>query len=215
LPDAQEPTHPGIRESTSLRERKKRSLRRRILDVAERFFVERGYAETRISDIAAAVETGEATLYRYFSSKEDIVTDVSAHLMEIPCALAALVGQGTIEAQLRGMLSGVPQQALDCVGCLKRSRGTPVGANVFGGAGPAAERGSSVFAKALRIAQVTGRITPRIDAGILTELFAVMLNAVVLEWARTGSPQELQPRIDAVLRIFLHGALERDGPPTW
>jgi AcrR family transcriptional regulator len=200
---------------TRLRDRKKWSLRRRILEVASQLFSERGYDETRLSDIAAAVEMGEATLYRYFASKEDLATDVSAHLMEIPSALASFDFQGTVEEQLRSMLHGVPQQALDYAGCLRRSKGTPVGANVFGGTGPEADRGNSVFAKTLRIAQVSGRITSRIDAGILTDLFAVMLNAVVLDWARTDGPQDLEPRIDAVVRIFLHGALQRDGSPAW
>lgn len=203
----------GTTDGTGLRERKQRSMRRRILEQAWRLFAERGYDGTRLSDIAAAVETGEATLYRYFRSKEELVNELSAHLMEIPCALAAFGGEGAVEEQLRSMLRGVPQQALVCAGSLKRSRGTPVGANVFGGTGPAAERGSSVFAKALRVAQVSGRIRSRIDAGLLTELFVAMLNAIVLEWARAGTPEELQPRMDAVVDVFLYGVLGAEHPP--
>jgi AcrR family transcriptional regulator len=64
-----------------LRERKRRDLRQRILEAALFLVQERGYEETVLSDVAEAAEIAEATLYRYFSSKEDLLAEISAALM--------------------------------------------------------------------------------------------------------------------------------------
>ena len=43
-----------------------------ILDGAERLFVEKGYAETSINEIAGAADFGRTSVYQYFSGKEEI-----------------------------------------------------------------------------------------------------------------------------------------------
>jgi AcrR family transcriptional regulator len=52
------------------REREARS--NLILDSAERLFVEKGYLETSINDIAEAAEFSRTSVYQYFASKEEI-----------------------------------------------------------------------------------------------------------------------------------------------
>lgn len=52
------------------REREARS--KLILDGAERLFVEKGYLETSINDIAEAAEFSRTSVYQYFASKEEI-----------------------------------------------------------------------------------------------------------------------------------------------
>lgn len=47
--------------------------RARILEVAQEFFTERGYAGTSIADIAHELGTSKAALYYHFSSKEQIL----------------------------------------------------------------------------------------------------------------------------------------------
>lgn len=46
---------------------------RQIMEVAERMFYERGYAETSIDDIADAVGLLKGSLYYYMNSKEDLL----------------------------------------------------------------------------------------------------------------------------------------------
>jgi len=58
---------------TGLRERTLRSIHREITETAERLFIERGYEATTIEHIAEAVGMSRRTLYRYFSTREDIV----------------------------------------------------------------------------------------------------------------------------------------------
>ncbi|MFI6182386.1 TetR/AcrR family transcriptional regulator [Nonomuraea sp. NPDC051191] len=56
-----------------LRERKKRKTRRHLADVAIGLFVDRGFDQVTIAEIAAAAEVSVNTLYNYFTSKEDLV----------------------------------------------------------------------------------------------------------------------------------------------
>jgi AcrR family transcriptional regulator len=56
-----------------LRERKKRKTRDTIIKVALELFVERGYEDTTIAEIADAAEISPRTIFAYFPSKEDIL----------------------------------------------------------------------------------------------------------------------------------------------
>lgn len=47
-----------------------------ILEAAFQLFIERGYQNTRITDIASAVNMGKSTFYDYFDSKEAIFAEL-------------------------------------------------------------------------------------------------------------------------------------------
>jgi AcrR family transcriptional regulator len=65
-----------------LRERKKAHTRRVIADAAARLFAERGYEQVAVSDVARAAEVSEQTVYNYFQTKEQLVTDLHQHFEE-------------------------------------------------------------------------------------------------------------------------------------
>ncbi|WP_157775306.1 TetR family transcriptional regulator [Melittangium boletus] len=57
----------------NLRERKQRLLRLELGEVALGLFIERGFHETTIEDIARAAGISRRTFFRYFETKEDVV----------------------------------------------------------------------------------------------------------------------------------------------
>ena len=65
-----------------LRERKKARTRQWIAEVAARLFAERGYEQVAVSDIAREAEVAEQTVYNYFPTKEQLVTDRDQQIQE-------------------------------------------------------------------------------------------------------------------------------------
>jgi AcrR family transcriptional regulator len=62
-------------QAEGLRERKKRLLRQRISDTATAMFFERGFDDVKVSEIAAACEVSEKTVFNYFPTKESLLFD--------------------------------------------------------------------------------------------------------------------------------------------
>lgn len=71
---------------TGLRERKKRQTRETIAQVAARLFIERGFDNVTIDDIARDADVSRQTVFNYFPSKEQMLFDRDA---EVEAALVA------------------------------------------------------------------------------------------------------------------------------
>jgi AcrR family transcriptional regulator len=62
-----------VNQASGLRERKKQQTRETLARVGLELFVERGYDETTLADIADAAGVSTRTIFAYFPSKEDIL----------------------------------------------------------------------------------------------------------------------------------------------
>ncbi|MFA1542730.1 TetR family transcriptional regulator [Actinomadura monticuli] len=73
-----------------LRERKKQRTRLALIDAALDLFLAKGYEAATIDEIVASVEVSQRTFFRYFATKEDVVTSFLAeHDQVLEEALAA------------------------------------------------------------------------------------------------------------------------------
>ncbi|SEE64173.1 DNA-binding transcriptional regulator, AcrR family [Streptomyces sp. 3213] len=70
------------RPETGLRERKKLRTRYAIISAAVTLFVERGYDETSVAEIAEAAEIGTRTFFRYFATKDEVALALIAEADE-------------------------------------------------------------------------------------------------------------------------------------
>src|SRR5947199_10224343 len=61
------------RDPLPVRERTRRAVRGELTQLAVDLFVEKGYDETTIDDLAAAAGMSKRTFFRYFASKEELV----------------------------------------------------------------------------------------------------------------------------------------------
>jgi AcrR family transcriptional regulator len=61
-----------LSQELGLRERKKQRTRQLIADTARGLFAERGFEAVTVAEVARASEVSEATVFNYFSTKEDL-----------------------------------------------------------------------------------------------------------------------------------------------
>jgi AcrR family transcriptional regulator len=73
--------------SIGLRELKKARTRQLIADTAARLFAERGYEHVAVTDVAREAEVAEQTVYNYFPTKEQLVTDREQQTQDRLCHL--------------------------------------------------------------------------------------------------------------------------------
>ncbi len=78
-------------ERGSLREAQKALTRSRLLDAAAELFSTRGYASTKIEDIAVAAGATRATFYLHFASKSDVVHGFYTELVAYDADYAHLI----------------------------------------------------------------------------------------------------------------------------
>jgi AcrR family transcriptional regulator len=62
-----------VTDQPGLRERKKQRTHAAISDAAIALFLERGFAEVSVAEVAEAAEVSKRTLFAYFPAKEDLV----------------------------------------------------------------------------------------------------------------------------------------------
>ena len=91
--------------TTGLRDLKKARTRRLIADTAARLFAERGYEHVAVSDVAREAEVAEQTVYNYFPTKEQLVTDREQQVQDRLCDLIRSRPPGvTPAAAIRGFV---------------------------------------------------------------------------------------------------------------
>ena len=89
----------------SLRERKKALTRQRLTDTATQMFLARGFDAVRVTEIAAACDVSEKTVYNYFPTKESLVLDRWEATAKALRASLADAGLHPVDAA-RGILAG-------------------------------------------------------------------------------------------------------------
>ncbi|GAA2484228.1 TetR family transcriptional regulator [Streptomyces gobitricini] len=95
-----------------LRERKKQRTYRTISDTAIALFLERGFDEVSVAEVAAAAEVSKPTLFRYFPAKEDLVLHRFADHREEAAGVVAgrPGGVGPLEALRRHFTDGLARR---------------------------------------------------------------------------------------------------------
>ncbi|MFD8703811.1 TetR/AcrR family transcriptional regulator [Kitasatospora sp. NPDC059648] len=94
---------------SGLRERKKERTRRAISEAAITLFLEHGFDQVSVADVAAAAEVSKPTLFSYFASKEDLVVHRFADHQEQAADVVRgrAEGETVLDALRRDFLDGL------------------------------------------------------------------------------------------------------------
>ncbi|MGV9450967.1 TetR family transcriptional regulator [Streptomyces sp. NPDC003635] len=92
----------------TLRERKKQRTRDALLRAALELFTTRGYEQTTVDDIAAAVDVSQRTFFRYFANKEEAAFAVQemAEAYYVEAVRLRPPGEAPMEALRQAVLRG-------------------------------------------------------------------------------------------------------------
>ncbi|GAA0492573.1 TetR/AcrR family transcriptional regulator [Streptomyces stramineus] len=92
-------------ETTGLRERKKQRTRQLLSDTAIELFLQRGFDQVPVAEVAAVAEVSKPTLFRYFPAKEDLVLHrIADHQGEAARVVRARAGEQPPLVTLRSHL---------------------------------------------------------------------------------------------------------------
>ncbi|MFI7520186.1 TetR/AcrR family transcriptional regulator [Micromonospora globbae] len=99
-------------QSTGLRALKKRQTRENISAQATRLFLERGFDNVTIADVAAAAQVAKMTVTNYFPRKEDLALDMHDEFVQqlATAVRERLPGESALAALRRTYLAGVAAQ---------------------------------------------------------------------------------------------------------
>src|ERR1700729_2586488 len=96
-------------ERPGLRERKKAKTRLAISNIATKMFIERGFDDVTVAEVAAAADISVATIFNYFETKEELFFDREGEVIEAQrrCILERKVGETITSALHRGFLAAI------------------------------------------------------------------------------------------------------------
>ncbi|MEG3626402.1 TetR/AcrR family transcriptional regulator [Streptomyces poriticola] len=198
--------------------RRSEKSRRAIYDAALALVAEVGYPRTTVEGIAARAGVGKQTIYRWWSSKADVLLEAFLDLayesgqdpeqrQEQP--EYAIPDTGDLAADLKAVLRATvdelrdprfegPSRALAAEGVVDEELGRAVVAKLL-------EPSLQLYADRLRAAQDAGEIRPDLDPRIALELF---VSPLAQRWLQRTAPFSYE-YTDTLVDYALHGLAPR------
>ncbi len=208
---------PASKAAPDAKRRSERS-RRAIYEAALSLVSEAGYAKVTIEGIAARAGVGKQTIYRWWSSKAEVLLEAFIDLgeqaaeaagAEAGAAYAALPDTGDVAADIKLVLRhtvdelldpkyDAPYRALAAEGVVNRELGEKFVAKLL-------EPGLQLYVARIESAQRAGQIRADLDPRIAMELFVAPL---AQRWLQSSGPLS-HAYTDTVVDYALHGLAPR------
>ncbi|MER6342102.1 TetR/AcrR family transcriptional regulator [Streptomyces tendae] len=208
-------THPAAERPHPDATRRSQRSRQAIYDAALALVGEVGYPKTTIEGIAARAGVGKQTIYRWWSSKAEVLLEafldlgeqaVQAQGQEEPYAIP---DTGDIAADLKAVLRATvdqlydpkfeaPSRALAAEGLVNEQLGREFVAKLL-------EPSLQLHVDRLRAAQAAGQVRPEIDPRIALELF---VSPLAQRWLQHTAPVSYA-YTDTLVDYALHGLAPR------
>ncbi|AKZ55404.1 TetR family transcriptional regulator [Streptomyces ambofaciens ATCC 23877] len=194
--------------------RRSQRSRQAIYEAALALVAEVGYPKTTIEGIAARAGVGKQTIYRWWSSKADVLLEAFLDLSEQAARAAgedthAIPDTGDLAADLKAVLRATvdelrdpryeaPYRALAAEGVVNEQLGRDFLTKLL-------EPSLQLYVDRLRAAQEAGHVRPEADPRIALELFVAPL---AQRWLQRSGPLS-HAYTDTLVDYALHGLAPR------
>jgi AcrR family transcriptional regulator len=208
------PKQPAPDKPTPDTTRRSEKSRRAIYDAALALVGEVGYPKTTIEGIAARAGVGKQTIYRWWSSKAEVLMEAFLDLAEQSSGEAgqesyAIPDTGDLAADLKAVLRAtvdelhdprfeVPSRALAAEGVVNEQLGRELVTKLL-------EPSLQLYVERLRAAQEAGDVRPGIDPRIAVEL---LVSPLAQRWLQYTGPISYE-YTDTLVDYALHGLAPR------
>jgi AcrR family transcriptional regulator len=167
------------------RERKKRETRARIQEAARQLFLDQGFDNTTVEQIAEAADVSQATFFNYFPAKQALLGEMTG---EVFAHLQTLVEQQLARrASAQDRILRLAEYAAEEIGSTKglarevllelvRTTARP------GELAPYLQRLHEPFAAIIREGQERGEVRDDEDATFLAEMVVGLFNTAITNW---------------------------------
>jgi len=207
-----------------LRERKRRRLRREIVDVSLGLFERKGYENTRVVDIVEELDISQPTFFRYFPSKAAVLYEAASMALEEPLKRVPLLRANATSAAaylkqlIRIHADAITQNVgltrmivcyggtdtLKCFIC--PSSLDPIARAEHQDGKFYEQMRLPLLTEALEDGQRAGELDRDISVDQLRSMLWSMLFAVVIEWASNDVPPfDLHDRMASMVDLFVNG----------
>lgn len=198
----------GIPISAKMRQK----LRQQIFNVASQLFLEHGYHETSMRQIAKAAGMGKSTLYDYFPNKAEILLFFTDQELAVTNETAAQIAEQEMSApeKLRGILRSLwtyldQHRAMAALLTREVSR---LGEDVTQRVIQQRLKFRQILEQVIRegIQDGTFRlVNPKLAASALHSLMTMPF----YDWMRRGEGSDIEAKVDELLDLYLHGIQTR------
>ncbi|MFF6874521.1 MULTISPECIES: TetR/AcrR family transcriptional regulator C-terminal ligand-binding domain-containing protein [unclassified Streptomyces] len=211
---AQKSTQPAPGKPAPDSTRRSEKSRRAIYDAALALVVEAGYPKTTIEGIAARAGVGKQTIYRWWSSKADVLMEAFLDLAQqsVPDTGPepyVFPDTGDLAADVKAVLRAtvdqmcdprfdVPSRALAAEGVVNEQLGRELVAKLM-------QPSLDLYVARLRAAQEAGQVRPEIDPRIALEFF---ISPLAQRWLQHTGPISYE-YTDTLVDYALHGLAPR------
>lgn len=207
-----------------LRERKRRRLRKEIVEVSLELFEKHGYENTRVVDIVDELEISQPTFFRYFPSKAAVLYEAASMALDEPLKRVPMLRAKSPSAVeflkgLVGVYAEVITQQASLMRMIAQHGGTEtlksfICPNALDAMGRTEHQDGKFYeqmqlpflTQALEDGQRRGELDRAVPAEQLRAMLWSILFAIVVDWASVSEPPyDLKTRFSGAVDLFVNG----------
>jgi AcrR family transcriptional regulator len=197
----------------SRRERKKRALRRRILEAATELFGERGYGQTKVADICERADVAQKTFFNHFAAKPELLREIALLALDdlLVHVEEARKLESTTAARLQRFFARIAER-MEQGGAVQRELVTELVHTVHGMAEKSvhARRLHAAFDALVREGLAAGELTRRHAPETLTQMILGTYYVLMFDFANLDD-YPIRANADAAARFLADALAKRPG----